>query len=193
MSAALVVVLAAAVAFAQTLPRVVVATEVGDIELEIDVVRAPVTAANFLRYVDAGLYRDTSFYRVVDLDNDPEKEVKIRVIQGGRGEAAEITGFAPIAHETTIASGLRHRDGVVSMARLEPGTASSEIFICLGDQPELDHGGRRNPDGQGFAAFGRVVKGRDVVRRIHGSRREGQTLSPGIRIHGIRRAGGAAR
>ena len=162
-------------------------TELGTILIELDVERAPATVANFLRYVDADLFRLASFYRVVHLDNDPGKDVKIEVIQGGRSSAAEVTGFAPIAHESTEVTGLSHLDGTVSMARLEPGTASSEFFICLGDQPELDYGGRRNPDGQGFAAFGRVVAGQEVVSRIHRSPHRDQTLEPSVEILSIRR------
>lgn len=167
--------------------RVEIATPVGKIVARLDP-RAPVTTANFLRYVDAGLLDATSFYRVVNRDNDPQKEVKIEVIQGGRGEAADDgKGFPAIRHETTRETGLRHVDGALSMARLEPGTASSEFFICVGDQPELDFGGGRNPDGQGFAVFGLVVEGMDVVRRIHESPREAQRLSPPVEILTVRR------
>ncbi len=166
-------------------PRVVVATEKGDIIVEIDLVRAPVTAANFLRYVDAGLYDGSTFHRTVTLANQPGNAVKIEVIQGGQiDEARE---FPPIAHETTRTTGLRHRDGTISMARSAPGTAASSFFFCVGDQPELDFGGRRNPDGQGFAAFGRIVSGADVVRAIQALPAEGQALTPPVRILSVRR------
>ncbi|MEE2776067.1 MAG: peptidylprolyl isomerase [Acidobacteriota bacterium] len=178
---------------AESLPHVTIETELGTIEVEVNVVRAPLTATNFLRYVDAGLFRETSFYRVVHLDNDPGNSVKIEVIQGGRSAAADVAGFPPIAHEPTATTGLHHLDGVVSMARLDPGSASSEFFVCVADQPELDEGGRRNPDGAGFAAFGRVVKGADVVRAIHRSSRNGQSLSPRIAIHDILRLGTDSR
>ncbi len=95
--------------------------------------------------------------------------------------------LTPIAHETTESTGILHRDGVISMARLEPGTATTEIFICVGDQPELDYGGRRNPDGQGFAAFGRVIDGMHVVRAIHQVPANGQYLDQPIPMLEVRR------
>ncbi|MCU0243173.1 MAG: peptidylprolyl isomerase [Acidobacteria bacterium] len=166
-------------------PRVVVATEKGDIVVEIDLARAPVTAANFLRYVDAGLYDGSTFHRTVTLANQPGNAVKIEVIQGGQLD--EDREFPPIAHETTRTTGLRHLDGTISMARSAPGTATSSFFFCVGGQPELDFGGRRNPDGQGFAAFGRVVSGADVVRAIQALPAEGQALTPPVRILSVRR------
>lgn len=106
--------------------------------------------------------------------------MKIDVIQASRAGAFE--GFGPIPLERTSATGLRHEDGTISMARGGPDTAVSDFFICIGPQPELDFGGARNPDGQGFAAFGRVVSGMDVVRRLHAAPAEGQGLSPRIVI-----------
>ena len=145
-------------------------TDAGVIELELYPQQAPVTVANFLHYVDAGYYDGAQFYRVVRLDNQPDNPVRIEVIQGGLGTGAyadeRSRPFPPIPHETTAVSGLRHSDGVLSMARLAPGSATSEFFICINDQPSLDYGGARNPDGQGFAAFGRVTSGMEVVRRI---------------------------
>ncbi|MCK7482451.1 MAG: peptidylprolyl isomerase [Candidatus Moduliflexus flocculans] len=152
--------------------------------VEVDLVRAPVTAANFLRYVDAGLYDDSTFHRTVTRTNQPRDAVRIEVIQGGQIDEAK--EFPPIVHETTLATGLRHFDGTISMARSKPGSATSSFF-CVGDQPELDFGGRRNPDGQGFAVFGRVVEGLDVVRTIHGLPAEGQQLMPAVRILSVRR------
>jgi peptidyl-prolyl cis-trans isomerase A (cyclophilin A) len=166
-------------------PRVVIATEKGDIVVEVDLVRAPVTAANFLRYVDTGRYDGSTFHRTVTLANQPDDKVKIEVIQGGQLDEAK--EFPPVAHETTRATGLRHLDGTISMARSAPGSATSSFFFCVGDQPELDFGGRRNPDGQGFAAFGRVVEGLHVVRTIHGLPAEGQQLKPAVRILSVRR------
>ncbi|TNF38297.1 MAG: peptidylprolyl isomerase, partial [Bacteroidetes bacterium] len=136
--------------------EVVISTGQGDIHVTLDLKNAPVTSANFLRYVDAHLFDSSCFYRVVRPDNQPKDSVRIAVIQGGRYEKEETGGFPPIAHETTDQTGIRHLDGVISMARWTPGTATSEFFICVGDQPDLDFGGKRNPDGQGFAAFGRV-------------------------------------
>jgi peptidyl-prolyl cis-trans isomerase A (cyclophilin A) len=162
--------------------HVVLETEVGAIELAIDVARAPVTARNFLRQVDAGRYDGGRFHRTVRAGNQPASPVKIDVIQAGVAPEREAEDGPPIALERTRDTGLRHRDGTVSMARAEPDTATSEFFICLGPQPELDFGGRRNPDGQGFAAFGRVVKGLDVVRRIHRAPAEAQALTPPVTI-----------
>jgi peptidyl-prolyl cis-trans isomerase A (cyclophilin A) len=166
-------------------PRVLVRTDLGDILLEIDVARAPLTAANFLRYVDAGLYDGTAFHRTVTLVNQPRDTVRIEVIQGGMLPGDK--SFAPIAHETTDQTGIKHTDGAVSMARSRPGTATSSFFICINEQPELDYGGRRNPDGQGFAAFGRVISGMAVVRKIQERPAEGQNLTPPVGIQSVRR------
>jgi peptidyl-prolyl cis-trans isomerase A (cyclophilin A) len=170
-------------------PRVTIKTEQGDIVVEVEPARAPVTAANFLRYVDAGRYDGSTFHRTVTLDNQPDNAVRIEVIQGGQLPAAK--EFPPVAHETTAATGLRHLDGTISMARDKPGTAASSFFICINDQPELDFGGRRNPDGQGFAAFGRVVEGMAVVRAIQRRPAQGQQLAPPVRILTVRRADGS--
>jgi peptidyl-prolyl cis-trans isomerase A (cyclophilin A) len=154
---------------------VVIQTEMGDIYVKLDLEKAPVTSANFLRYIDSSMFDSSCFYRVVRMDNQPRDSIKIEVIQGGRYEN-EDNGFPPIQHETTEMTGIKHLDGTISMARSEPGTATSEFFICIGDQPELDFGGKRNPDGQGFAAFGKVTKGMDVVRKIHSIHAENQYL-----------------
>ncbi len=168
-------------------PRVALQTGQGEIVLEVFVREAPVTAANFLRYVDEGRFAGASFYRVVRADNQPGNAVKIEVIQGGLGFDDGPRPFPPIPHETTRQTGLRHLDGTLSMARDKPGSASSEFFLCVGDQPELDFGGRRNPDGQGFAAFGRVVAGMDVVRRIQRLPADGQMLAEPVLIRSARR------
>lgn len=146
--------------------RVRVQTELGDIVLELDSKRAPGTTANFLRYVDAGHYDGGTFHRTVKMDNQPESPVKIEVIQAGVNPDRTKEGYPPIPLERTSATGLAHKDGTVSMARSGADSATSGWFICINDQPSLDFGGARNPDGQGFAAFGRVVSGMDVVRRI---------------------------
>jgi len=172
---------------AQELPKVNIDTRFGSIVLEIDSVRAPLTASNFLQHVDAGNYTDAVFYRVVRMDNQPDNDVKIEVIQGGRFIEPQDESIKPIAHETTQTTGILHKDGTLSMARLEPGTASTEFFICIGDQPELDFGGKRNPDGQGFAAFGKVVAGMDVVRKIQQQNDIRQTLTEPVKIRSIKR------
>ncbi|MEZ4699187.1 MAG: peptidylprolyl isomerase [Rhodothermales bacterium] len=168
-------------------PSVLIQTDRGAIVVQVDTRNAPITAANFLRYVDEGRFSSASFYRTVRMDNQPNNEVKIEVIQGGIGFAESDLRLAPIPHETTAKTGLRHLDGTFSMARSEPGSASSEFFICIGDQPELDFGGRRNPDGQGFAAFGVVVEGMDVVRDIQSRPDSSQMLTEPVRIRGVRR------
>ncbi|MGH9462705.1 MAG: peptidylprolyl isomerase [Vicinamibacteria bacterium] len=166
----------------QEIPRVAIKTAFGDIEVELYEDRAPVTVANFLKYVEERRFRGATFYRVVRLGNQPDNDVKIDVVQGGLGQDDHESRLPPIPHETTRETGIVHTDGVISMARLEPGTASSEFFICVGDQPELDFGGRRNPDGQGFAAFGKVIRGMDVVRAIHQHAAKDQFLDPPVAI-----------
>jgi peptidyl-prolyl cis-trans isomerase A (cyclophilin A) len=169
---------------------VLVRTELGDIEVVVDGAHAPATAANFLRYVDAGQYDGGGFHRTVTLANQPNDAVKIEVIQAGASEATRALRFPPIALERTRDTGLSHRDATVSMARgAAADSARSDFFICINDQPSLDFGGKRNPDRQGFAAFGRVTRGMDVVRRIHeAANTEAQRLTPSIRIVSIRRS-----
>jgi peptidyl-prolyl cis-trans isomerase A (cyclophilin A) len=174
------------VSAAQTLPRVLIRTSLGSMEVEVDTVKAPSTAQNFLRYVDQGAYRGGRFHRTVRQDNQPENKVKIAVIQGGL-DSLRVKDFPPIPLERTSQTGLSHQDGTISMARDGPDTATSDFFICIGNQPALDFGGKRNPDGQGFAAFGRVVRGMDVVRLIQTARAHEQRLTPAIEIIDITR------
>lgn len=168
--------------FSQKLPRIVMKTSLGYITCEIDTVHAPVTAHNFLKHIKLETYRDAVFYRVVRLDNQPNSKVKIEVIQGGLYADEKIDRQPPIPHETTKITGLEHFDGTISMARNEPGTASTEFFICVGDQLELDFGGSRNGDGQGFAAFGKVIKGMEVVRKIQLQKDTSQYLVEPVKI-----------
>ncbi len=170
---------------------VVLETAKGTIELEIDVDRAPLSAGSFLAHLDAGLYNGAGFYRTVYPEND-NGNPKISVIQGGILPGTN--GLPPVDHETTEQTGILHKDGVISLARGEVGTGGgAAFFICVGDQPSLDMGGGRavSGDGQGFAAFGRVIEGMDVVRAIHQSKPAGDTadaylagqiLSPPIEI-----------
>jgi len=162
--------------------HVVLTTNRGEIELELDAARAPLTTANFLRYVDQGLYDGGVFHRTVTLGNQQANKIKIEAIQGGINPARAKEDGPAIALERTRDTGLRHEDGTISMARNGPDTATSDFFICVNSQPELDFGGRRNPDGQGFAAFGRVVRGLDVVRAIQQAPAEGQKLLPAVLI-----------
>ena len=143
------------------LVRVRLETAMGPIELELDARRAPVTTANFLAYVDQGRFDDTRFYRASRTRGATNRGF----IQGGiqRNYRRMLT---PIAHEPTSQTGLRHVDGTISMARTAPGTAMGEFFIILGDMPAMDAGGGGEGDRLGYAAFGRVTEGMDVVRRI---------------------------
>ena len=170
--------------------RVRVQTELGDIVIEVDPVKAPGTTANFLKYVDAGHYDGGIFHRTVKMDNQPESTVKIEVIQAGVNPDRAKEGFPAIPLERTSVTGILHKDSVVSMARGAPDSATSGWFVCINDQPSLDFGGNRNPDGQGFGAFGRVVTGMDVVRKIQAApssttrttNTEAQRLTPPIKI-----------
>ena len=166
------------------LPHVILETTHGEIELELEPAKAPGTVANFFRYVKDGRYDGGRFHRTVRMDNQPDNQIKIEVIQGGPRPGTE--NFPAIPLERTTITGLKHRNGVISMARFQPDSASGDFFICIGDQPELDFGGKRNPDGQGFAAFGRVVRGMDVVKKIQMSPYEKQRLTPPIEIRKAR-------
>ena len=174
--------LAAAPLPAQGRIPIVIETSAGRIEAELDSARAPGTVTNFLRYVDRGLYDAGSFFRVVTPANQPNDSVRIEVIQGGIGQAKRGERFAPIALERTSVTGLRHVDGTLSMARGGPDTATDNFFIVIGEQPSLDFGGHRNLDGQGFAAFGQVTSGMDVVRAIQAGAAQGQSLVAPVTI-----------
>jgi peptidyl-prolyl cis-trans isomerase A (cyclophilin A) len=169
--------------------RVVIRTDKGDIEVELDAAKAPATVKNFLKYVDAKYYNGGEFHRTVRPDNQPANKIKIEVIQASihPGHASEEEAFLPIKLERTSQTKLAHKDGTISMARDGPDTAKTDFFICIGDQPELDFGGKRNPDGQGFAAFGRVTKGMEVVRKIQAAAHREQQLTPPIKIREITR------
>ena len=183
---------AAASAAAQDGPqpvRIRFETALGAFEVLIDAARAPGTAANFLKYVDGGLYDGARVHRSARLETQAARDVKIEVIQAGIDPAREKEAFPPIPLERTSVTGILHKDGVISMARSRPDTATSDFFICIGDQPSLDYGGARNPDGQGFAAFGRVVSGMEVVRAIHRAPADGEKLAPPVTITRALRAG----
>jgi peptidyl-prolyl cis-trans isomerase A (cyclophilin A) len=160
--------------------RVALETSLGKIVIALDEQHAPNTVANFLTYVKEGKYDGGAFHRTVTMRNQPDNKVKIEVIQAAtRPDAQQST---PIKLERTSVTGLKHLDGTLSMARGPVDSATSDIFICIGDQPELDFGGKRNADGQGFAAFGRVVSGMEIVRKIQQSPAEGQKLTPPVAI-----------
>ena len=113
-------------------------TEYGSIIAELYPEKAPITCENFMKYIRNNKFDSLNFYRVVRMDNQPNNEVKIEVIQGGLGNYDLESRYPPIVHETTRKTGVLHKDGVISMARAEPGTADTEFFICIGDQPELE-------------------------------------------------------
>jgi peptidyl-prolyl cis-trans isomerase A (cyclophilin A) len=122
------------------------------------------------------------FFRSVTLSNQPNNQVKIQVLQAEASSGRTNEFYPSIPLERTCDTGLHHLDGTVSMARDGADTARDSFFICIGDQPELDFRGKRNRDGQGFAAFGKVVKGMDLVRKIHAGAAVGQQLEPPVRI-----------
>tara|TARA_B110000116_G_scaffold16252_1_gene13170 strand:+ start:2585 stop:3205 length:621 start_codon:yes stop_codon:yes gene_type:complete len=144
--------------------NVTLQTTVGTIHIELYSEKAPISVANFLRYADDGYFNNTSFYRAVRYEND-NGSPKIEVIQGGIGDGER--AYPMIRHESTNITGLKHLDGTLSMSRGAVDTATSDFFICIGDQSGLDYGASRNSDGLGFAAFGRVTSGMDIVRKIH--------------------------
>lgn len=163
-------------------PIVQFKTDFGEFKAELYTDLAPISANNFMRYVRENRFQDAVFYRTVTMDNQPNDKVKIQVLQGGLYDDNNQYNLPPIPHETTQMTGTKHLDGTLSMARYTPGTADNDFSICIGDQPELDFNGKRNPDGQGFAAFGRVIQGMDVVRTMHQQNEKGQTLDPFIQI-----------
>ena len=150
-------------------PHVEIRTKFGDVEVELYPDQAPKSVAAFLSYIDSGYYQNATFYRVLRDDEQPSDAPKAELIQGGLWRtnyklAATIPG---IPHEPTNQTKILHKDGTISLARDAPGTANTEFFICVGDQPGFNYGGANNADGQGYAAFGKVVKGMDIVRSIY--------------------------
>jgi len=183
----------ASIPAAPTAPvRVVFETTMGEIVIEVDVAKAPITSANFLGYVDGGWYDDGRFHRTVRPDTETNTTHPIQVIQAGRRrEQGRTPGIPAVVLERTRDTGLTHVDGAASMARVagQPDSGASDFFITIGVQPSLDFGGARNEDGQGFAVFGRVVTGMDVVKAIQAApvRAGSQTLTPPISIVRARR------
>jgi peptidyl-prolyl cis-trans isomerase A (cyclophilin A) len=166
-------------------------TNLGFIFLAIDTAHAPVTAANFLKYVDGGFYDGGRFHRATRADDytaAPPNRPMMEIIQGGINPDRKSAAFQPIPLERTSVTGLKHVRGTVSMARgTGADTATSDFFILLDDQPSLDFGGKRFDDGQGGAAFGRVISGMDVVKKIQQQPVEGQNLTPPVAIVAVRR------
>lgn len=168
-------------------PRVIIQTQAGDIEVELYARQAPKTVAAFLSYVDSGLYKKSNFYRVLNEGNQPTGTDFSELIQGGiwKTNHAKAVSLPGVPHETTQQTHLLHKDGTISLARLAPGTGTTEFFICIGDQPGFDFGGINNPDGQGYAAFGKVVKGMDVVQTIYKFPEDNQSFTPPVAIKNI--------
>lgn len=169
-------------------PHILIDTSLGDIEVELFPDKAPKTVAAFLSYVDSGFYDKTSFYRVLKSDDSPSDN-NTGIIQGGLWQTnpnKKIT-IPGIPHETTTQSGLTHQSGTISLARLAPGTANTEFFICIGDQSPLDAGSSGTEDGQGYAAFGKVFKGMPIVRKIQAKESQGDKFDAPIEIRKITR------
>lgn len=172
-----------------TNPHIIIVTKFGDIEVELYPQQAPKTVAAFLSYIDSGYFKNAAFYRVLRDDEQPTNAPKAELIQGGIWQtnyklAETIPG---IPHETTQETKILHKDGVISLARQEPGTANTEFFICVGDQPGFDYGGANNPDGQGYAAFGKVVKGMNVIRSIYNAPESDGQFEPLVYINKIKK------
>jgi peptidyl-prolyl cis-trans isomerase A (cyclophilin A) len=172
-----------------TKPEIVIETAYGDIILELYADKAPKTVKAFLSYVDEDLYKKGSFYRVLNNDNQPSNAPKSELIQGGIwksniGKAASIKG---IEHEPTNITGVLHKRGVISLARTTPGTASTEFFICIADEPGLDFGGENIADKQGYAAFGKIIKGMDIALKIYRQNEVNQYFDPPVTIFSIKR------
>lgn len=164
--------------------KAVIETSLGNIYLELYAENAPETVANFVAYASKGLYSNTTFFRVCTPENEAERDIKIEVIQGGNVEKREL--LPPITLETTKKTEIKHQNGTISMARSTPNSAQSSFFICIHNQPELDYGGSRNPDKQGFAAFGKVTKGMDIVLKIQQSANENQYILDPIVINSVK-------
>lgn len=167
-------------------PHILVTTDFGDIELELYPEKAPKTVAAFLSYIDSGYFNKAAFYRV--LKTEGLSGDNYGIIQGGRWQTDSTGPSLPgIEHESTRLTGLSHKSGTLSLARTKPGTANTEFFICIGDQTQFDHGNENGGDQEGFAAFGKVVKGMKVVRSIQDQPYNGDHFTPEIRISSIKR------
>ncbi|HET6254500.1 MAG TPA: peptidylprolyl isomerase [Puia sp.] len=186
---ALVVLLSCNPAHNPDAPRVIIQTQAGDIEVELYPRQAPRTVAAFLSYIDSGFYKRSCFYRVLNEENQPTGTDPSELIQGGiwRTNHAKAASLPGVPHESTQQTHILHTDGVISLARQAVGTATTEFFICIGDQPGFDYGGKNNPDGQGYASFGKVVKGMDVVRAIYAMPENDQSFTPPVPIKNIKR------
>ena len=162
-------------------PLVIFHTTLGDVIVRLDAEHAPITTCNFLRYVQTGRYAGGSFFRTVVAETN-DSPAPIDVIQAATPAGSDDPGLGPIQLERTIDTGLRHSAGAISMARDGPDTATSSFFIVTRDTPALDFGGGRHPDGQGFAAFGSVVSGMEIVQAIHSAPAQVEQLTSPVLI-----------
>ncbi len=163
-------------------PKIRIETTQGTISARIFLTAAPVSACNFLRYAVGGHYDGGQFFRTVRSDRAGPNPVPIDVIQAEAREGEEADVFGPIPLERTSMTGLTHRAGALSMARWGPDTATSSFSIVVRPSPEMDFGGRRNRDGQGFAVFGQVERGMKTVRAIHHAADKDERLERPVRI-----------
>lgn len=168
-------------------PAIKIETNFGDIIIELYPQKAPETVKAFLAFVDSGLYKKSSFYRVLKAEDQPSSAFKTDLIQGGiwQVDYKKQLALKGIALETTKESGLHNVDGAISLARTTANSGNSEFFICIGDQPAYDYGGKANADGLGYAVFGRVVKGMDVARQIQAQPNIATSFAPPILIKNI--------
>jgi len=168
-------------------PTVKIKTLFGDIYVELYPDKAPKSVAAFLANIDSGIYKDSKFYRVLKSEDQPSSADKVNLIQGGINYTHPefIRSHMGIPLETTKESGLKHENGTISFARSTALSSPSEFFICIGNAPSYDYGGNGNQDGQGFAAFGKVIKGMGIVRKIHEQSSDGTTFTPPISIRNI--------
>lgn len=168
-------------------PHIEIQTNAGSIEVELYMDKAPVSAGAFLSYIDSGFYKNAAFYRVLNEDNQPTDAFKAALIQGGiwRTNHKLFASLHGIKHETTSQTGILHKDVTISLARQEPGTATTEFFICIGDQPGFDYGGENNLDKQGYAAFGKVIKGMNVIKIIYSRPEDDEAFTPPVIIYNI--------
>lgn len=168
-------------------PTVKIETYYGDIIVELYPEKAPKTVNAFLSFVDSDYYKNSSFYRVLKEEDQPSSAFRSELIQGGiyKSNPKLLSQQTGIPLETTKESGLKHLDGTISLARTSANSGSTEFFICVGDQPAYDYGGGANEDGQGYAAFGRVIKGMKVVRDIHKEPNAGTDFAPPIKIKNV--------
>jgi peptidyl-prolyl cis-trans isomerase A (cyclophilin A) len=169
-------------------PHIQISTNFGNIEAELYPEKAPKTVAAFLSYVDSGLYKNSSFYRVLVEEAMSTKD-NAGLIQGGiwQSNNKKALSIPGIVHESPAQTGLSHTTGTLSLARTTAGSASTEFFICIGDKTEFDSSKAVNPDGLGFAAFGRVVNGMTIVREIQNQPANGESFSTPIVILNIER------